>query len=177
MLWVSDFILFYWWLILGALVEKNLPDNSADAGYVGCIPGLRRFPGEGNGTPTPVFLPGNFHGQRSLAGYSPQCHKELDMTGHTHTSNVTLYEHIKICLSCLLVTLFFLITKSIYAYYRKLQNTNEERRKEVSIIILSRLNHEIITCISPSSFVYINCPQIFITYIIKVLILGSSFTT
>ena len=26
---------------------------------------------EGNGQPTPVFLPGEFHGQRSLAGYSP----------------------------------------------------------------------------------------------------------
>ena len=30
--------------------------------------------------PTPVFLPGNFHGQRSLGGYSPWGHKESDMT-------------------------------------------------------------------------------------------------
>ena len=30
--------------------------------------------------PTPVFLPGQFHGQRSLGGYSPWGHKELDMT-------------------------------------------------------------------------------------------------
>ena len=29
--------------------------------------------------PAPVFLPGEFHGQRSLAGYSPWGHKELDM--------------------------------------------------------------------------------------------------
>ena len=29
---------------------------------------------------TPVFLPGNPHGQRSLAGYSPWGYKELDMT-------------------------------------------------------------------------------------------------
>ena len=28
--------------------------------------------------PSPVFLPGNFHGQRSLAGYSPWDRKELD---------------------------------------------------------------------------------------------------
>ena len=28
--------------------------------------------------PTPVFLPGESHGQRSLAGYSPWGHKELD---------------------------------------------------------------------------------------------------
>ena len=30
--------------------------------------------------PTPVFLPGEFHGQRSLTGYSPWSHKELDTT-------------------------------------------------------------------------------------------------
>ena len=30
--------------------------------------------------PTPVFLPGESHGQRNLAGYSPQGHEELDMT-------------------------------------------------------------------------------------------------
>ena len=30
--------------------------------------------------PTPVFLPGEFHGQRSLAGCSPWGHKESDMT-------------------------------------------------------------------------------------------------
>jgi len=30
--------------------------------------------------PTPVFFPGEFHGQRSLAGYSPWGHKELDTT-------------------------------------------------------------------------------------------------
>ena len=30
--------------------------------------------------PTPVFLPGEFHGQRSLVGYSPWGHTELDMT-------------------------------------------------------------------------------------------------
>ena len=30
--------------------------------------------------PTPVFLPGKSHGWRSLAGYSPWAHKELDIT-------------------------------------------------------------------------------------------------
>ena len=29
---------------------------------------------------SPVFLPGKCHRQRSLAGYNPWCHKELDMT-------------------------------------------------------------------------------------------------
>ena len=30
--------------------------------------------------PTPVFLPGESHGQRGLKGYSPWGHKEKDMT-------------------------------------------------------------------------------------------------
>ena len=30
--------------------------------------------------PTPVFLPGKLHGQKSMAGYSPWDHKELDLT-------------------------------------------------------------------------------------------------
>ena len=34
---------------------------------------------------TPVFLPGESHGQRSLAGSSPWDRKESDMTEHTHT--------------------------------------------------------------------------------------------
>ena len=37
--------------------------------------------------PTSVFLPGECHGQRSLAGYSSWGHKELDMTElHTNFS-------------------------------------------------------------------------------------------
>ena len=38
--------------------------------------------------PTPVFLPGESHGQRSLADYSPWGHKEADMTEHTCTSGI-----------------------------------------------------------------------------------------
>ena len=35
--------------------------------------------------PTLVFLPGKSHGQRSLVGYSPQDHKESDMTEQLST--------------------------------------------------------------------------------------------
>ena len=37
----------------------------------------------------PVLLPENSRGQRSLAGYCPRGHKELDMTEHTHTHTHT----------------------------------------------------------------------------------------
>ena len=42
--------------------------------------------------PTPVFLPGEFHGERSLVGYSAWGCKELDTTEqltHTHTHTHT----------------------------------------------------------------------------------------
>ena len=35
---------------------------------------------QGMATPTPVFMPGEFHGWRSLAGYSPWGCKEWDTT-------------------------------------------------------------------------------------------------
>ena len=56
---------------------KNLLASAGDAGL---IPGLGRSPGVGNGNPTLIFLPGESHGQRILAGYSPWCHKEPYMT-------------------------------------------------------------------------------------------------
>ena len=40
----------------------------------------REDPLEKEGQPTPVFLLGQLHGQRSLEGYNPQGRKELDAT-------------------------------------------------------------------------------------------------
>ena len=48
-------------------VVKNLPIKAGDPDS---IPGLRISCGEG-WQPTPIFLPGKSHGQRSLASYSP----------------------------------------------------------------------------------------------------------
>ena len=47
------------------------------------IPGLGRSPGEGYSNPL-QYLPGKSHGWRSLVGYSPRGHKELDMTERLH---------------------------------------------------------------------------------------------
>ena len=38
--------------------------------------------------PTPVFLPGKSHGQKSLVGYSPWGHKESDMTEQLHFTSL-----------------------------------------------------------------------------------------
>ena len=62
------------------LVLKNSPTNAGPTRDTGSIPGLRRSPGGGcEPTPAlPVLLPEESHGQRSLEGYSPWGHKELD---------------------------------------------------------------------------------------------------
>ena len=66
-------------LTLGS-VDKG---SACNAGDTGSIPGSGKIPWRRAWQPTPVFLPGEFHGQRSLAGYSPQGHKELDTTEAT----------------------------------------------------------------------------------------------
>ena len=47
---------------------------------LGFEPWVRKIPWGREWLPTPVLLPREFHGQRSLAGYSPKGPKELDMT-------------------------------------------------------------------------------------------------
>ena len=57
---------------------------------------------------TPVFLPGELHGQRSLEGYSPFGHKELDSTQQLTLSWATWFEHVWVHLY---VAFFFLSYK------------------------------------------------------------------
>ena len=63
-----------------ALVVKNLPANAGDTRDLGSILGVGKIPWRRTWQPTPVFLPGESYGQRSLAGYSPQGRKESDTT-------------------------------------------------------------------------------------------------
>ena len=60
---------------------KNPPANAGDIRDVGFKPGKR--PWNRKWQPTPVLLPGEFHGQRSLEGYSLQSRKQLDSTETT----------------------------------------------------------------------------------------------
>ena len=66
------------------LLFRMVKKSACHAGELGSIPGLERYPGEGNGTPVgkthSSILAWRIHGQRSLAGYSPWGRKELDMT-------------------------------------------------------------------------------------------------
>ena len=71
----------------------------------GFDPWVGKIPWRGQQLPTPVFLPGELHGQRSLVNYSPWGSKKSDMTftftlswgrkekvGFTHTHRVRVRE-------------------------------------------------------------------------------------
>ena len=61
----------------GRLVGK---ESACNAGDLGLIPGLGRSPGGGHGNPLQYSCLENPYGQRSLVGYRPWGHKDLDMT-------------------------------------------------------------------------------------------------
>ena len=78
--------------------------------WVGKILQRRAWP------PTPVFLPGESHGQRSLGGHGPQRHKELDTTEASW--------HTYACHSAFLIEIitgltFVRISFTIYVYIPK----------------------------------------------------------
>ena len=81
-----------------ALVAKNLLPMQVRSKRRGFNPWVsQEDPLEEDTATTPIFLPGEFHEQRSLVGYSPWSHKKSDMTeqltlsllhGETRTAEV-----------------------------------------------------------------------------------------
>ena len=72
-----------------SVVVKNLPANAGDTEDEGSIPGLGRYPGEGNGNPLQYSCL-ETHGQRSLAGHSPWSRKESNMIELLSTRHETI---------------------------------------------------------------------------------------
>ena len=66
---------------------KNLPANARDE-TLRFDPQIGKTPWSRKWQPAPVFLPGKFHGQRSLAGYSPWGCKESDTTELLSTQSI-----------------------------------------------------------------------------------------
>ena len=62
------------------LVAQTIKKIHLQCGRWGFDPWVRKFPWRREGLPTQVCSAGEFHGQRSLVGYSPWGHKGSDMT-------------------------------------------------------------------------------------------------
>ena len=80
----------------GFMVKKKLACQCRKCKRCRFDPWVRKIPGERHGKPPPVFLSGESHGQRSLAGYSPESCKESQTTEtiqHTLTRSLTSLEY------------------------------------------------------------------------------------
>ena len=90
------------------LASISFPGGSEDkvsacnAQGPGSIPGLERFPWRRKWQPTPIFLPGESHGQRSLAGYSPQGHR----VGHDWATSLSLSLLLRYIYLCYILSQF-----------------------------------------------------------------------
>ena len=82
--------------LLGFSGGSDGKESASNVGDLDSIPGLGRSPGEGMAThSTPVFLPGDLQGQRSLVDYSSWGRKRFGHDSatntHTHTHTHTHY--------------------------------------------------------------------------------------
>ena len=69
---------------------------------------VRKIPWRRKWQPTPVFLPGKSHGQRSLVGYSPWGDKESDMA--EHTAHIPPHQHRTHCKDYISIFHVYLLT-------------------------------------------------------------------
>ena len=69
-------------------------------GDLGSVPGLGRSPGGGHGDPLQYSCLENPHGQRSLAGYSPQGCRKSDMAEQLSTAQSIIYANIVKTIKC-----------------------------------------------------------------------------
>ena len=77
---------------LVAQVVKRLPAMRETGLIPGFDPWVGKIPWRRKWQPTPVLLPGKFHGQRSLVGYSPWGRKESDTTERLHFTYASILQ-------------------------------------------------------------------------------------
>ena len=132
------------WASQAALVVKNPPVN---AGGMICAfdPWVRKIPWRRKWQPSPVFLPGKSHGQRSLVGYSPQGCKKLDMTEASQHSTTHIHSktHIQIEIECK-ISCIVMTRKNMRESQRSITNGKNSQKQKYFQIMCACL--EILAC-------------------------------
>ena len=106
------FFLFYVEVFHGALVVKNPPAKQELNLWIWKIPWWRKW------QPIPVFLPGKFHWQRNLAGYSLWGHKRVRQNLATKTKTTVV--ELQCCASFCCTAKWFSYT---YTYIHSFSNS------------------------------------------------------
>ena len=128
---------------LGVTLTLSFPggsegkESACNARDPGSVPGFGRSPGERKWQPTPVFLPEEFHGQRSLVGYRSQGCKELDTTEMTCPHTVVLISAVQHNDLVTLIYTFFFILFSIMVYHRILNIVPCAVQQDLVVYLLS----------------------------------------
>ena len=81
-------------ILLGFPGDSDGKESASNVGDLAFDPCVRIIPWRREWLPTPVFLPGEFHGQRSLAGCSPWGCKESDTTERLTLSLSCIFLHV-----------------------------------------------------------------------------------
>ena len=92
-------------------------------------PWVRKMPWRRKWQPTPVLLPGKFHGWRSLVGYNPWGHKESDKTEqlHFHFQNKLFETNSCMIIGCLFVYFCATCCQIILHFKIELQQNREPK--------------------------------------------------
>ena len=84
---LTEFLYYFLGIVLlGFPGGSDSEEFACSVGDLGLIPGLGISPGEGHDNPLQYSCLENPQGQRSLAGYRPLDHKEMDMTERLSTA-------------------------------------------------------------------------------------------
>ena len=121
--------LFFHWKYLGSSVSfpggpsgKEPPCQCRRQKRWGFAPWVRKIPWRRTWQPTPVFLPGESHGQRSLAGCSPWGHRVGHNWAHTHKQGALCQTHQKA-----LNSICWRKLKSIFIWLKNSLGINENK--------------------------------------------------
>ena len=137
-----------WW----AQVVKKLPAIAGDPGF---DPWVRKTPWRREWLPTPVFLPRESHGQRSLAGYSPWSCKEADTTERPF---LLCPSHLVLCTVTKLVHAK-LKSDSISPFFSKTTNDLPFLSESKPTSLQSRQIASWLFSLHPSAFFQMSAPQ------------------
>ena len=102
---------------------KNPPANAGDARDVGWIPWVGKIPWRRKWQPTPLFLPGELHGQRSLEGYSPGVTKsqtQLSMNYYYYNYDhhfLLLFFFVVVVVLIIIITILFACLTDMYFHW------------------------------------------------------------
>ena len=88
------YLLFRFFSHLGCYIDSDGKDLPAVHKEPAFDPWVGKSPWRREWQPTPVFLLGECHGQRSLVGYSLWGFKDLDTTKHTHAFFFRFFSHL-----------------------------------------------------------------------------------